>query len=145
MNSTLLVLLIGCGLLQQAIADSPLKSSDDTEKSPLKYYSSSGGSYSHTPEYLSSAPSFGSAFSSPDYYICRKTLLNSFEPVDLFYSNSPPNRVSLRRSVFWMRNVRDPQGGCVDPASRPSDPITDSISFLLFFPPIRKTTPDPIV
>lgn len=103
MNSTLLVLLIGCSLLQQAFADLPLKSSDDAEKNPLKYYPpsgaySSGGSYSHSPEYLSSLPKYGSAFGSPDYFICRKTIFNSYEPVDLMgYSNSASNRVSLRR------------------------------------------------
>ena len=101
MNSTLLVLLIGCGLLQQTFADLPLKSSDDAEKNP-KYYSppgayTSGGSYAHQPEYLSSLPKYGSAFASPDYFICKKTILNSYEPVDLTYLNSPSNRISLRR------------------------------------------------
>ena len=91
MNS-LFVLLIGCGLLQQATADLPLKSADqtldDAEKNPLKYYS-------HSPEYVSSLPKLGGG--SPDYFICKKTILNSYEPVDLIYSNGPSNRVSLRR------------------------------------------------
>lgn len=94
MNSTLLVLLIGCGFLQQAIADLPLKLSDEVEpKNPAKYYPSS-------PEYFGPLPKFGGGGGSlglPDYFICKKTILNSYEPVDLVYSTNPANHYGLRR------------------------------------------------
>lgn len=89
MNATLLVLLIGCGLLQQAITESPLKLSDEVESNQLK----SSKYYPSSPEYIGSLPKFagggGGSLGPQEYFLCKKTIFNSFEPVDTAYSISP--------------------------------------------------------
>lgn len=86
MNALLFIVLISC-FLNQVISESKLTSLDDNEnqKNFLKYW------YVHSSDYSNMLPKF----SLPDYYFCKKALLNS-DPFEFTYSNSIP-RSSLKR------------------------------------------------